>query len=213
LCWENERRRLSADFVPVRQPSPALLEQARAGDAAAFCELIREHEARVLRQALALCGDATLAEDLAQDTFVAAWKSIHRYDGRCRLFTWVCSILIHLHLNSRRKRRPVALASLTRSEADEARVFAENVIAADVSPDEVLHLGEREALFRRCVQRLPEKHREVIYLRFYVDQSLDAIAAALGCSVGTVKSRLFHALEKLAQMNELKRYASAKEVV
>src|SRR5512133_1504815 len=76
LCRENERRRLSADFIPVRQPSPALLEQARAGDAAAFCELIREHEARVLRQALALCGDATLAEDLAQDTFVAAWKSI-----------------------------------------------------------------------------------------------------------------------------------------
>ena len=50
---------------------------------------------------------------------------------------------------------------------------------------------------------MPEKHREVVYLRFYVDESLDGIATALDCSVGTVKSRLFHALEKLRKMKAL----------
>jgi len=57
---------------------------------------------------------------------------------------------------------------------------------------------------RACIQTLPAKHQQVIYLRFYADDSLEGIAAVLGCSVGTVKSRLFHALEKLRAMNALK---------
>ena len=62
-------------------------------------------------------------------------------------------------------------------------------------------LREQAVLVRQCVQALPAKHQQVIYLRFYVDDSLEGIAAALGCSVGTVKSRLFHALDKLRKMN------------
>ena len=70
-------------------------------------------------------------------------------------------------------------------------------------PDEAAELGEQSALVRRCIELLPEKHQQVIYLRFYVDDSLEGIAAALGCSVGTVKSRLFHALDKLRGMNAM----------
>jgi RNA polymerase sigma-70 factor (ECF subfamily) len=58
---------------------------------------------------------------------------------------------------------------------------------------------------QRCLDRLPAKHREVIQLRFFVGDSIEGIAAALDCSVGTVKSRLFHALEKLHAMPELGR--------
>src|SRR5262245_14324025 len=105
-----------------REPdvSPQLLERARGGDSDAFCELCRTHEARLFRQAVALCGDQSLAEDLAQDTLVAAWKSIHRFHSQCRFFTWLCSILIHLHCNARRKRTPVTFASLARHDSDEA---------------------------------------------------------------------------------------------
>jgi RNA polymerase sigma-70 factor (ECF subfamily) len=56
---------------------------------------------------------------------------------------------------------------------------------------------------RQCVQALSPKHQQVIHLRFYVDNSLEGIAAALGCSVGTVKSRLFNALDKLRGMNAM----------
>ncbi len=56
---------------------------------------------------------------------------------------------------------------------------------------------------RRCIGALPAKHQQVIHLRFYVDESLEGIAEALGCSVGTVKSRLFHAMEKLRAMNAM----------
>lgn len=56
---------------------------------------------------------------------------------------------------------------------------------------------------RACIQALPAKQQQVIYLRFYADDSLEGIAAALGCSVGTIKSRLFHALNRLRGMNTL----------
>jgi RNA polymerase sigma-70 factor (ECF subfamily) len=68
-------------------------------------------------------------------------------------------------------------------------------------PDQAVERREQAVLVQQCVQALPAKHQQVIYLRFYVDDSLEGIAAALGCSVGTVKSRLFHALDKLRKMN------------
>ena len=68
------------------------------------------------------------------------------------------------------------------------------------------------ALLFGCIQALPEKHQQIIYLRFYVDNSLEGIAAALGCSVGTVKSRLFRALDKLRTMNAL-RFANVERRV
>ena len=71
-------------------------------------------------------------------------------------------------------------------------------------PSDAAQVQERVSVLRRCLDKLPEKQRKVVYLRFYVDDSLEAIALALGCSVGTVKSRLFNALDRLTRMNELK---------
>lgn len=66
----------------------------------------------------------------------------------------------------------------------------------DSLPDEEAQRRERASLLQSCIEALPAKHQQVIHLRFYVDDSLGGVAAALGCSVGTVKSRLFHALDK-----------------
>jgi RNA polymerase sigma-70 factor, ECF subfamily len=79
---------LHPTLVGIESPdSQGLLERARAGDAEAFGELCRMHETGLLRQATALCGNATLAEDLAQDTLVEAWRCLPRYNGRCQFFT------------------------------------------------------------------------------------------------------------------------------
>ncbi len=174
------------------QTAPSLLERARAGDAEAFGEICRACEGRLRRQAMTLCGDGPLAEDLAQETLVEAWKSLRRYNGKCQFFTWLCAILLNRFRNSLRQRRPVVAWDEAEREraADDGR-----------TPDEALLHGERAARVRSCIAALPTKHRQVIFLRFYVDDSLAEIAAALGCSVGTVKSRLFHALEKLRRMN------------
>ena len=180
-----------------------LLVRAQAGEADAFCELVRSHETRLLRQAMILCGNPTLAEDLAQDTLVEAWKCLRRYNGRCQFFTWLCAILLNRYRNTLRERRPAPFSSLTVGERDEV-VDRALALPDDASPpDRAVELREREMLMRNCINKLPAKHQQVVYLRFYVDDSLQAVAAALGCSIGTVKSRLFHALEKLRGMNVL----------
>ena len=181
-----------------------LVEQARRGNEASFNALCRLYEGRLFRQAMLLCGDETAARDLAQETMFEAWKSVARYNGECRFFTWACSILIHCHRRSIRRRRPIPFAWLMPFERERAEAGLANFADSKDSPSEMAEQEERAVVLRRCLEKLPEKQREVVYLRFYVDSSLDGIAAALGCSVGTVKSRLFNALDRLTRMNELK---------
>jgi len=181
----------------------SLLEQAQAGDVEAFGEVCRVYETRLFRQSLALCGNEALAQELAQDTLVEAWKCLHRYNGRCQFFTWLCAILLNRHRNTLRKKRPVAWSALGARDGEEFKNKIENTSSGEAQPDGAAELKEQAALVRRCIGALPAKQQQVIHLRFYVDESLEGIAGALGCSVGTVKSRLFHALEKLRAMNAM----------
>jgi len=199
---------LSTQAGGSRIELPPLLAQARAGDRDAFCELCGEMAGRLYRQAVALCGNGTLAEDLAQETLLAAWKNLARYNGQCRFFTWLCSILIHHYQNVLRKKTPVGFSALGASERESAERRLHELAEPGASPDELLQLGEREAALRRCLARLPEKQRDVVYLRFFVGAALNEIAEVLQCSPGTIKSRLFNALDKLSHMPEMKRLAS-----
>jgi RNA polymerase sigma-70 factor (ECF subfamily) len=193
---------LSTTFVETEiSDTRSLLELARTGDAEAFGEICRIHETRLLRQAVALCGNITLAEDLAQDTLVEAWKCLHRYNGRCQFFTWLCAILLNRYRNFRRKNRLLPTSTPGVLDQNEFEKHTSNPTDHAALPDQAVELHERAVLVRKCVRALPAKHQQVIYLRFYVDDSLEEIAAALGCPVGTVKSRLFHALDKLRKMD------------
>jgi RNA polymerase sigma-70 factor (ECF subfamily) len=193
---------LSSTFVETEiSDTRSLLDQARAGDAEAFGEICRIHGTRLLRQAVALCGNITLAEDLAQDTLVEAWKCLRRYNGRCQFFTWLCAILLNRYRNALRWNRLLPASTLGVRDQDEFEKHTGNLADHAALPDQAVELREQAVLVRQCVQALPAKHQQVIYLRFYVDDSLEGIAAALGCSVGTVKSRLFHALDKLRKMD------------
>lgn len=176
-----------------------LLDLARAGDADAFGELCRIHETRLLRQAMILCGNPNTAEDLAQETLVEAWKSVRRFKGRCQLFTWLCAILFNRYRNKLRARRPIPFSDLMQHERDEIEQRPDSVV--DLSPDRAAQEHEQRALVRQSLEALPRKQQEVIYLRFFAGESLDSIAGALGCSVGTVKSRLFYGMERLRTMH------------
>jgi RNA polymerase sigma-70 factor, ECF subfamily len=178
------------------------LARARAGDAEAFCLLVEPWQTRLLRQAAALSGDLSTAEDLVAETFVEAWKSLARYDGTCRFSTWLYAILLHRRQKwiRRARARPVALAWLPAFVRDHFVTRQENVPSPEPSPAEDAARHENSALMRHCIARLPEKHRQIILLRFYEDASLPDMAKILGCPVGTVKSRLHHALEKLRKI-------------
>jgi RNA polymerase sigma-70 factor (ECF subfamily) len=197
-----------ADLNPAlveieRLDTKTLLELARAGDSEAFGEIYRAYTTRLLRQAMALCGNVALAEELAEDTLVEAWRCLGRYNGRCAFFTWLCAILLNRYRNSLRNKRLLPASTVGGWDQDEFTSAIERWEDHGSWPDEAAELREQAAVVQNCIQRLSAKHQQVIYLRFYVDDSLEGIAAALGCSMGTVKSRLFHALEKLRGMNAL----------
>jgi len=181
-----------------------LLTRARAGESSAFCRLAAEHEGRLLQQACGLARDPNAAEDLVSETLVEAWRSLSRYNGTCRLSTWLFSILLHRHQKAlrRARSRPIPLAALASAEADERRQAQENLPATGLSPAEEAMRREAANTLREAVVALPEKHQQVILLRFFEDASLPEIAALLGCSVGTVKSRLHYALEKLREAQQ-----------
>jgi RNA polymerase sigma-70 factor, ECF subfamily len=93
--------------------------------------------------------------------------------------------------------------SFAKGEPEHAHTLLEMQSDPELRPDQLLQHSEKAALVRRCVAALPPKQQQVILLRFFVDNSLEGIAAAVGCSLGTVKSRLFHALENLRRMPAL----------
>ena len=189
------------DDPPERSDSRELLSRACEGEAEAFCLLTEPLQARLLRQAVALAGDVGAAEDLVSETLVEAWRSLPRYNQTCRLSTWLYAILLHRHRKAIRRARcrPISLAWLPFFERQNFQDRQENLSSSELSPAEAMAQNETAARLRQCLELLPEKHRQVILLRFFEDASLPDMAAALGCSVGTVKSRLHHALEKLRQ--------------
>ena len=162
-----------------------LLTRAREGETWAFCRVAAEHEVRLLQQARGLTRDQSAAEDLVSETLVEAWRCLSRYNGACRFSTWLFSILLHRHQKAlrRARSRPIPLAALPSGEG----------------PAEAAMRNEAAGRLRQAVEALPEKHQQVILLRFFEDASLPEIAALLDCSVGTVKSRLHYALEKLRE--------------
>src|SRR5262245_2898011 len=196
--------RLNPAPLAVETPDTSRsLDLAQAGDPEAFSEICRAYETRLLRQALILCGNIAAAEDLAQETLVEAWKCLRRYNGRCQFFTWLCAILLNRHRNTLREKRPLPLSALTQYDQDEFQNSMDTLRDRSPLPDEAAQFREQATKVLECIHALSAKHQQVIYLRFYVDDSLEGIAAALGCSVGTVKSRLFHALDRLRRMNTL----------
>jgi len=195
---------LNPTFVEIEPPkTQSLLDQARSGDPEAFSEICRAYETRLLRRAAALCGNVSQAEELTQDTLVEAWKCLHRYNGRCEFFTWLCAILLNRYRNTIRQKRLLLFSTFQRDNHEEFQNRIANLPDHSSSPDEAAQLHEQAARVWTCISTLPAKQQQVVFLRFYVDDSLAGIAGALGCSVGTVKSRLFHALDKLRGMKAI----------
>ena len=146
-------------------------------------------------------GTSKAAQDLAQETLIAAWKSIARYNGQCQFGTWLCSILFHKHRSALRRSRWLRLITDLTVGAESV---SERIRDEAPTPDHAVQISERSHQILLALERLPAKQREVIFLRFYADESLEGIAAATNHSTGTVKSRLFHALENLRQMRIFK---------
>lgn len=166
---------------------PTLIRRAANGDAAAWEPLVLAHQQAVFRLAYLLLGDADDAEDIAQETFLRAWKHLKRFDATRPLRPWLLSIASNLAHNHRR--------SAGRYLAALARAFREQPTETPLAEASAQRSDANELW--RAVQRLDMSDQQIIYLRYFLELSVVETAETLQVAEGTVKSRLSRALEKL----------------
>jgi RNA polymerase sigma-70 factor, ECF subfamily len=164
-----------------------LVRALRNQDPGAVQELVVSYGDRLFRSACLLCGDATEAQDLVQETVLQAVRSVHRFGGRSSVYTWLHGILLNLTRRYHRDRkRMVYDEALARQDA---AVFEESSNRLDSEA--------ASCALSNALRQLSKPHREVVVLRYYEEMKIDDIAAHLGVSAGTVKSRLHYAIAEM----------------
>jgi RNA polymerase sigma-70 factor (ECF subfamily) len=170
-----------------------LLGRIAAGDASAFTALFRRRQAEVFRFALHLTGAASVAEDVTQDVFLAVMRDAGRYEpGRSSAVAWLCGIARN---QARRRLSDRPTMSLTSDDEE-----GEAEIGAVCCPDPLgdLTRAEQVEALRKAVSTLPLKYREVVIICDLQELSYAEAAEALGCALGTVRSRLYRGRALLA---------------
>jgi len=189
-------------------PDAALMLRARQGDRGAFEELVIRHQQAVINFIFRSVPDAEEAEDLAQNTFVQAWKARQRYQPSAKFTTWLFTIARNLTLNELRRRVRHRHDSIDAPAGDpedsSARQFEDR--SAKGAADEVLR-AEIQQRVAEAVADLPENQRTAILLCQDEDVSYEEIGRVLGCSLSATKSIIFRARETLKQ--RLKPYLSS----
>jgi RNA polymerase sigma-70 factor, ECF subfamily len=164
-----------------------LVRAAQAGDLDAFEMLVRRYQPSVYRIALRLLGSDADADDVAQDTFLRAWRSLPQFRGDSTFATWLYRIVTRRSLDTLARRRPI------------------NALEDDVpapTSDPVMQVEQRERLqaITRQIQRLPAEQRAALVLREFEGLSYEQVADVLETSVGAIKSRIHRA--RLAVLKE-----------
>jgi RNA polymerase sigma-70 factor (ECF subfamily) len=165
-----------------------LVRRVASGDEDALRALWATYGQRLYAYALHLTGDSAAAEEVVQDSLVAAWQGARRFRGESRAIAWLLGIVHHKALN--------ALRSLTQQRPFSDESTAE-IPSSEPSPDEQAVRSEQSLLLKSGLDRLSLEHRTVLELVFYQGLSLSETAEVCGCPMGTVKSRLSHAKSSL----------------
>jgi RNA polymerase sigma-70 factor, ECF subfamily len=169
-----------------------LIARIAAGDREAFTRLYRECRPDVYRFAIHMCGSQAQAEDVVQEVFVAVIEDASRYQsGRSGVLPWLLGIARN-HVRRWRDRRPVL--PLPGEYSDDGRQ-----LAAETDPVGALTRQRQEAALARALLTLPARYREVIVLCDLQELSYETAASALGCAIGTVRSRLHRGHARLAR--------------
>jgi RNA polymerase sigma-70 factor (ECF subfamily) len=181
----------NASRVPPPEPDEGfLVARAKRGDAAAFEALVRRHQRRVYAVARRIVRAHDVADDVSQEAFVRAWRSLDRFEAGRPFAPWVCRIAANLAINHVRS---------PRAREDGLPEGRAETPARDVGPLGAVLDAEAGRVLDAAVAALPAEQRAVFVLRAVEEMSYEAIAEALSLSPGTVMSRLFRAREKLAR--------------
>jgi RNA polymerase sigma-70 factor (ECF subfamily) len=191
IAWPASLGASAAPSDPRAAARAGEMEWVRAsqgGDREAFDRLVERYQRDVYRLCFRYLGRHEDANDLAQEVFFRAWRSIARFRGDSAFSTWLYRIAVNACLNHR------ALKRLPTRDLDDALPDPSRSALARAE-------DEQEARrVRSAIARLPEKQRATLILKLYHDLTHDEVSRVLGTSVGTVKSNLFHALANLRRL-------------
>lgn len=176
-----------------------LLERARAGDDAAFSELVKYYERKVFRLARNITQNDEDAEDVLQEAFLKAYTNLDRFHGDSKFYTWVVRIAVNEALMKLRKRRGDKMVSLDEDiEMGEDSVSRE-IAVWDGNPEQTYSQEEMRTILDEAIQSLKPTFRSVFQLRDVEELSTEETAEALGLSIPAVKSRLLRARLELRE--------------
>jgi len=178
-----------------------LVSRFNSGEESAFVELMSRHKARIFAAAMALLRNYADAEEITQDTFIRAHRGFSRFRGDSSVATWLHRIAVNLARNRywyyfrRRKSATLSMDAAVGEEGDAS--FSDLLSASDPDPAQETSRAEFATAVEACMEKLEPSHRRILTMRSVLDQSYEEIAAALGINVGTVKSRIARARERL----------------
>ena len=186
-----------------------LVAAARNGDAQAYEELVYRHRDKIYARAFSMVRNEEQALDLSQEAWIKAWQRLHQFHGDSSFATWITRITINLSLDFLRKakrQRAESVEALEESSGGIERLLP----VVNPNPTARLERVELRAKIDQAMETLSEGHRTVLILHEFEELPYKEIAERVGCSIGTVMSRLFYARRRMATaMKELLREEEA----
>jgi RNA polymerase sigma-70 factor (ECF subfamily) len=168
----------------------ALIGRIAGGDKLAMQVLFARHHVRVYRFVLRLVGDASRAEDLISEVFLDVWRQADRFEARSQVSTWLLAIARYKALSALRKRPD--------EELDEEAAAA--IEDTGDTPETAMQKKDTGEILRKCLTALSPEHREIIDLVYYHEKSVEEVAEIIKIPENTVKTRMFYARKKLAEL-------------
>ena len=192
---------------PPATPAPVptdlmLVERTVAGDQRAFELLVVKYQRRIERLIGRMVRDQDLVQDIAQETFIRAYRALAQFRGESQFYTWLYRIAVNTAKKALvdLKRDPVVSETALRggSEEDDETSAMENELTSAETPETVLAAKEIAATVNSAMEALPEELRQAVTLREIEGLSYEEIAEVMNCPIGTVRSRIFRAREAIS---------------
>jgi len=197
-------RTWTADHDGTTTDDRSIAEAVLAGDRDAFRRLVDREGPQVVAACARVLGDRSEAEDIAQEAFVIAYRSLGTWRAEGSLGAWVSRIAVRLAIRRAAQRKQVVWLDPLAADADlpGQERFRTSAAHHAADPAHTVLRSERDAQLRAAVAALDEPYREVVAMRFFAERSLNEIAAATGRPLGTVKTHLHRGLARLRGLVE-----------
>ncbi|MFN4360287.1 MAG: RNA polymerase sigma factor RpoE [Hylemonella sp.] len=192
---------MSEPLPPAADSDAQLVARTLAGDDRAFELLVLKYQRRIQRLIARMVRDVDLVEDIAQESFIRAYRALHQFRGDAQFYTWLYRIAVNTAKKTLLdlKHDPLLTEAALRPAGDDDETFQPgNEPIAEETPESLLAAREIATAVQAALDALPEDLRQAVILREIEGLSYEDIATVMACPIGTVRSRIFRAREAIS---------------